>query len=329
MVRALIFLLFFTSSIIAQTADSSIAIFKIRPPEKRIRGFFCNPYDSIKPLYYFGYDGSIMNFGNQLDEKGFFNELILNQRDAKYELGEYFLERGSEKAVLTFPSKKDTSYLLGKYRSGRFYLAYSDTMIITDKWNVGSFIIAKSNEEKEEKKHQMTFMERSIFNKPCRDKTFWGGTIETIKLDLSDTLAYKRKKKLIEKIPEEDVKSFNGIIFEYYTDKFYTVFESDSQMVIGFVEDSCGSIQTQIDTFPSIPKASHWQEWYGAKNYLTDFDSSFVWAYRHDCMVELKFFSYKQLEKLTDEPNDIIFKRLKGIRPQKELTIDRICEVTF
>lgn len=328
MVRALISLLLFATSSIAQTTDS-VSVFKIRPPEKRIRGLFCNPYSEQKSIYYFSHDGTIRNFGIQENEQEFHNKLIINQEDLKYEKGTYFLERGSEKAVMTLFEKEDTTYLLGKYRSGRFYLTYSDTMIVTDKWNVGSFIIAKSKEEKEDAKQKMRFMEKSVYNKSCGHKTFWGGTVKVINLDLSDTAAYRKKKKQIEAIPEEDIKSFNGTRFEYYIDKYYNFFESDSQIVVGYVTDSCGSIKEDLDSIKTILPVKHWKEWYGAQNYLTQFEGNYVWSYRHECTVDLKFYSSKQINRFLKEPRKEIFEKIKSLTPNKTINLNQICEITF
>ena len=52
MVRALIFLIIFSSSLFSQSNDP-VQIFKIRPPEKRIEGLFTDTENtSIKTMYY-------------------------------------------------------------------------------------------------------------------------------------------------------------------------------------------------------------------------------------------------------------------------------------
>jgi hypothetical protein len=325
MVRALVFLIIFSSSLLSQSNDP-IQIFKIRLPEKRIEGLFTNTENTpIKTMYYFTLDGSIYIFKTNLNEEEFHNKLIREQEDFPYQKASYLMERGSEKVIITIPMKTDTSYLLGKYRPGTFFLVHSDTIIQTDNWNVGSFIIAKTEMEKEEHKHQMQIFEGSVFSKNCNQNFFWGGNIETIKLNLKDTADYRKKKATIATVPIGNIESIVGNRFKYYTEKYYTYFNNDSQVVSNPLIGNCSEAFIKIDTIKQFTANLHHYERFGVKNYLIKSNDKTQWIVKLGCEVIITTLKSKKVEYLMELESKEVFKKLKNITPISIISLNKSC----
>lgn len=319
MVRALILLFFLTSTVIGQISDT-VSIFKIRPPEKRIEGLFKNP---IADGYLFlNYEGEVYSFKNT--PRNFYEELIVNQNDFPFHKGTYYLERNSEKAIIEIPSENDTTFLLGKFRSNLFYLAYSDTLITNRKWNVGSFLISKTKEERTEEIHRMHLLSYNAKN--CNEIIFWGGPIDSISITPSDTSAYKKQKEVIASTPINDILSFTGEKFKYFTSKYYTFLESDSQIVVNNLTDSCSQIQTEIDSLKHIETALHYLKRFGVKNYFIKLDSNYVWATKIACEIHLKFYTEDKVSGFLNLPHRAFFNRLKKLTPINQTTLNQTCE---
>ena len=107
MVRALIFALFST---FASLSQDSVSVFKIRPPELRIEGLFCNDYaitEGTKTMYYLTYEGEAYQFETKLTQEDFYKELIKEQNDFPYEKGTYSLHRKNEKAIIKMRIKTE------------------------------------------------------------------------------------------------------------------------------------------------------------------------------------------------------------------------------
>ena len=323
MARALVFLIIFSSALFSQSNDP-IQIFKIRPPEKRIEGLFTDTENTpIKTMYYFTLDGSIYIFKTNLNEEEFHNKLIREQEDFPYQKAYYHMERSSEKVIITVPMKTDTSYLLGKYRSGTFFLVHSDTIIQTDNWNVGSFIIAKTEMEKEEHKHQMQIFEGSIFSKNCNQNFFWGGNIETIQLDLKDTADYRKKKAIIAAVPIGNIESIIDNRFKYYTEKYYTYFNNDSQVVFKPLIGSYSEAFIEIDTIKQFPTSLHHYERFGVKNYLIKSNHKTQWIVKLDCEVIITTLKSKKVEYLLELESKEVFEKLKNITPISIISLNK------
>lgn len=330
MVRVLIISLLANSLALAQHLNSdSVSVFKIRPAERRIEGLFCNQYalnEGTKTMYYLTYDGDAYQFETKLTQEDFYTKLIREQKDLSYEKGTYSLSRKSEKATIKIIVKGDTSFLLGKYRSGDFYLIRSDTMITSKRWNVGSFIIDISNKNPEEKlKPVMKTMGKSIYSTSCPNEIFWSGELISVQLDPTDTVEYQRLKNIIKTVPLKSIHKFEGNYFEYYKEQYYVYLLSDSQAIYNKFTNGCKGILTQMDSISEIQTSLKWEKRFGVKNYFIKDSKQSIWIIKQSCEVIIKFYDSKTIEKLINLENKRFFEKLKKVNPLTTSAMKKSC----
>jgi len=326
MVRALIFALFST---FASLSQDSVSVFKIRPPELRIEGLFCNDYaitEGTKTMYYLTYEGDAYQFETKLTQEDFYKELIKEQNDLPYEKGTYSLHRKNEKAIIKMVTKRDTSFLLGKYRSGKFFLVPSDTIIITKKWNVGSFIIKIIEKNPEEKKKPvMKTMDKSIYSKNCPNEIFWHGELISLELNPEDTAEYKKLKRFIRTIPLENIHKFEKNKFEYYEEKHFAYLMSDSQAIYKSFFGSCEEIINMLDTIPKILTCLKKEKRFGVKNYFIPGENASIWIAKQGCEVNIKFYQPEETKKILNLPDEKFFDKLKKIELTNTIKLEKTC----
>lgn len=277
--------------------------------------------------YFFNLKGEVFLLKTYLNGYDFYDQEILLLNDIPYEKGSYEIQ--GEKVVITFESQNDTTYLLGKFRSTDFFVVQSDTMIVTDNWNVGSFVIAKSKEERGSRVNGIKILSKAPFSRFAKENFFWTGTEKQLFLNVNNVDLYQKSRRFLDSLPQGAIKEVKDNVARYIEQQQNFAVIQDSLILFDEEFYDCSDITQSRDslTFKSdLFKIVRTYERFGVQNYLFKInDQEWGFAQRYQAKIVLRLYENGKVKNLLQKPQVELFRKLLRKENLEEITFNNRC----